>query len=122
MAKEDGSFEPAGSAGGVGRPARAFAHVDAGPHSGRAARQPCRTPADHHQLLLVLDLEFATGAAQRVQARRCGTCAHSVFPRNRATQASQPRKEIAMPTSAIIISSADTAAKNVAPARSQANW
>src|SRR3954462_13148219 len=63
-------------------------------------------------------LEQATrGAAQRLQARAAWR--HRVFPRKRATQLSQPRNEIATPSSAIIMSRQDTAAKNVAPARSQ---
>src|SRR6185295_18590512 len=68
--------------------------------------------------LLFLLLDASRGTAQRLEPGAAR--AHIVFPRNRATQLSQPRKEIATPSSAMIMINAVTAAKKVAPARSQA--
>ena len=67
-----------------------------------------------------LPCDTPRGAASDCRRARGRDARSQGLPEERATHASQPRKEIATPSSAMIISSAETAAKKVAPARSQA--
>src|SRR4030095_10205546 len=105
------------SAGRCGQSSFAVRRALAGPDGVVTAGSPADELWRDARLLFLL-LDASRGTAQRLEPGAAR--AHIVFPRNRATQLSQPRKEIATPSSAMIMINAVTAAKKVAPARSQA--